>query len=79
MLSRILLLFFVFMVSGSEILLAQQTPPIEAGVSRELARWRAAHYKDVRYKLNLTLEKMSPRLKGTIEISLKNDADTIVL
>lgn len=45
-----------------------QTPPIEPGVSHELAKWRAAHYSDVRYKLNLTLEKMSPVLKGTIEV-----------
>ncbi len=45
-----------------------QGPPIEAGVSKALAEWRAAHYSDVRYKLNLTLEKMSPVLKGTIEI-----------
>ncbi|MCC6330145.1 MAG: hypothetical protein IT174_16660 [Acidobacteria bacterium] len=48
-----------------------QTPPIEPGVSLELAKWRAAHYSDVRYKLNLTLEKMSPVLKGTIEIRVK--------
>ncbi len=48
-----------------------QTPPIEPGVSQELARWRAARYSDVRYKLNLTLEKMSPVLKGTIEIRVK--------
>ena len=45
-----------------------QAPAIEPGVSQELARWRAARYSDVRYKLNLTLEKMSPVLKGTIEI-----------
>src|SRR5690606_14462235 len=43
-------------------------PPIEPGVSTELARWRAERYSDVRYKLNLTLEKMSPVLKGTMEI-----------
>ncbi|MCC7308371.1 MAG: hypothetical protein IT173_12455 [Acidobacteria bacterium] len=48
-----------------------QTPPIEPGVSLELAKWRAAHYSDARYKLNLTLEKMSPVLKGTIEIRVK--------
>ncbi len=48
-----------------------QTPPIEPGVSHELAKWRAAHYSDVRYKLNLTLEKMSPVLKGTIEVRVK--------
>ena len=45
-----------------------QTPPIEPGVSQQLARWRAGRYSDVRYKLNLTLEKMSPVLKGTIEV-----------
>ncbi|HMS10826.1 MAG TPA: hypothetical protein PKE66_15180, partial [Pyrinomonadaceae bacterium] len=43
-------------------------PSIEPGVPLELAKWRAAHYSDVRYKLNLTLEKMSPVLKGTMEI-----------
>jgi len=48
--------------SGSDL------PTIEPGVSQELAKWRAAHYSDIRYKLNLTLEKMSPVLKGTIEI-----------
>jgi aminopeptidase N len=46
-------------------------PPIEPGVSHELAKWRAARYSDVRYKLNLTLEKMSPVLKGTIEIHVR--------
>src|SRR5882724_5188009 len=50
---------------------AAQMPPIEPGVSHDLAIWRAAHYSDVRYKLNLTLEKMSPVLKGTIEIRVK--------
>ena len=47
---------------------AASLPPIEPGVSLELAKWRAARYSDVRYKLNLTLEKMSPVLKGTMEI-----------
>ncbi len=47
-----------------------QQPPIEPGVSHELAIWRAKHYSDVRYGLNLTLEKMSPVLKGEINIGL---------
>ncbi len=51
--------------------LSQAPLPIEPGVSQELAQWRAAHYSDVRYKLNLTLEKMSPVLKGTIEIRVR--------
>ncbi|MEQ1922635.1 MAG: M1 family aminopeptidase, partial [Pyrinomonadaceae bacterium] len=50
---------------------SQSGPPIEPGVSQALAQWRAARYSDVRYKLNLTLEKMSPVLKGTIEIRVK--------
>ena len=48
-----------------------QMPKLEPGVSQELARWRAAHYSDVRYRLNLTLEKMAPVLKGTIEIRVR--------
>jgi len=52
-----------------------QVPVIEPGVSHDLAIWRAAHYSDVRYKLNLTLEKMSPVLKGTMEIRVKLSAD----
>lgn len=48
-----------------------QTPPIEPGVSQALAKWRAANYSDVRYRLNLTLEKGAPLMKGEIEISVK--------
>src|SRR5687768_5603076 len=73
-----LLLMTLFTVIASQA----QTPPIVAGVSHDLARWRAAHYSDVRYKLDLTLEKMSPVLKGTIEIRVRvvgatvSDAET---
>jgi hypothetical protein len=45
-----------------------QTPPIDAGVSQTLAKWRSANYSDVRYKLNITLEKGAPLMKGDIEI-----------
>ncbi len=48
-----------------------QPPQIGTGVSHELAKWRAARYSDVRYKLNLTLEKMSPVLKGTMEVRVR--------
>src|SRR4028118_783522 len=48
-----------------------QTPTIETGVSQTLAKWRAANYSDVRYKLNLTLEKGAPLMNGEIEISVK--------
>src|SRR5687768_9496702 len=45
-----------------------QTPPLEPGVSQTLAKWRAANYSDVRYKLNITLEKGAPLMRGEIEI-----------
>jgi len=47
---------------------AQTAPPIETGVSQTLAKWRAANYSDVRYKLNITLEKGAPLMRGDIEI-----------
>src|SRR5690349_21230058 len=67
MLLKLLPISLVFMA----VSVAAQMPPIEPGVSHDLAIWRAAHYSDVRYKLSLTLEKMSPVLKGTIEIRVK--------
>ncbi|MGI8670590.1 MAG: M1 family aminopeptidase, partial [Aridibacter sp.] len=50
---------------------ARTMPPIEKGVSQTMAKWRAANYSDVRYKLNLTIEKKAPTLKGSIEIFVK--------
>ncbi|HSK70512.1 MAG TPA: M1 family aminopeptidase, partial [Pyrinomonadaceae bacterium] len=76
MLSRFLIFAFVFTMAVSSF---AQNNLIEPGVPQTLAKWRAANYSDVRYKLNLTLEKMSPVLKGTIEVSLKNNADQIIL
>ncbi len=63
-----MLLKLPFVVLFFAVTVFSQVPAIEPGVSQELAKWRAAHYSDVRYKLNLTLEKMSPVLKGTMEI-----------
>ncbi len=66
---RIVLVTFLFAmgVSAQNV----EMPPEGAlvpGVSRELAKWRAERYSDVLYKLDLTLEKMSPVLRGTVEI-----------
>ncbi len=68
---KILILLAALLVPMAAFTQTTSVPPIESGVSLELAKWRAAHYSDVRYKLNLTLEKMSPVLKGTIEIRVK--------
>ena len=65
---RYLILILILASLGFSQNTPVDSPPLEAGVSHTLAKWRAAHYSDVRYKLNLTLEKMSPVLKGTIEI-----------
>ena len=67
----ILFLILLIMIFSNAELNAQTMPPLESGVSQALAKWRAANYSDVRYKLNLTLEKMSPTLEGTIEINVK--------
>ncbi|MCB1023258.1 MAG: hypothetical protein KDB79_02640, partial [Acidobacteria bacterium] len=68
---------FILMAAASTF--SQTMPPLEPGVSQKLAIWRAANYSDVRYKLNLTIEKNAPTLKGTIEISVKSKANRIVL
>jgi aminopeptidase N len=75
----IFLLTMIFMTTLSTCAQNPPPPPIEPGVPQTLAKWRAKHYSDVRYKLNLTLEKGAPALKGTIEIVLQNSADRIVL
>jgi aminopeptidase N len=70
LLSTFLLVMCALTVSA-QAPIGPQMPLITPGVSHDLAIWRAAHYSDIRYKLNLTLEKMSPILKGTIEIRVK--------
>ena len=52
-----------------------------AGVPRELARQRAAHYRDVRYSLDLTLAPGAETLKGreTITVTLDKAAGDLVL
>ncbi len=68
MILRFLILAFVFIMTTSTF---AQTPPIEPGVSHDLAIWRAANYSDVRYKLDITLEKGAPLMTGDIEIRVK--------
>jgi aminopeptidase N len=63
---RVCLLILILAVAAYS-----QMTAIEPGVSQELAKWRSVQYSNISYKLNLTLEKMSPVLRGTIEISLK--------
>ena len=68
--------FILFVMTFN--LFAQSTPlPLQTGVSRELAKWRAANYSDVRYKLNITLEKGAPLMKGNIEIRVNLSDEAI--
>ena len=63
-----MLLKILFVIVLLSMTIFSQTPPVEPGVSQTLAKWRAANYSDVRYKLNITLEKGAPLMKGDIEI-----------
>ncbi|HLM54538.1 MAG TPA: M1 family aminopeptidase [Pyrinomonadaceae bacterium] len=51
------------------------------GVSRQLARWRAAHYRDVRYALSVRLEPGAAMMRGglTIKVTLDAAAGDLVL
>src|SRR6266404_860784 len=51
------------------------------GVPRELARWRAQHYSNVSYDLNIDITAGSELLKGTevIHVTLDGDADRLIL
>ena len=51
------------------------------GVPRELARWRAEHYRDVHYSLSISLTPGAPMLKGWTEIrvTLAEGTDQIIL
>lgn len=71
-----MLLRFLLITFFTTMTVFSQQPTIEPGVSRDLARWRAAKYSDVRYGLNLTLEKKSPVLKGVMEIRVTVHGDS---
>ncbi len=47
-----------------------QQPAVEPGVPAALAKWRAANYSDIRYKLDIRLEKGAPLMTGSLEISV---------
>jgi aminopeptidase N len=56
-------------------------PPIEPGISRELAQWRAQHYLNVRYALRLRLAEREDRVRGSlaIRVTLPARAPDLVL
>ncbi len=69
-------LLFVFICGALHVTTAHgatQTESPGAGVPRELARWRAEHYKDVRYTLDITLAPAAAMLKGHERITVTLD------
>jgi len=53
---------------------------LEAGVSRDLARWRAANYRDVRYALSVDLAAGADIARGTLEarVTLPKSVDLVL-
>src|SRR5215213_12356 len=51
----------------------------QPGVARDLARFRAAHYSNVRYKLQIELAAGAEMLKGAEEIRVTLDAEVTEL
>ena len=60
---------------------AERNADPEPGVSRSLARWRADHYSNVRYALQIEIAAGAPLLKGReeIRVTLDGQADQLVL
>jgi aminopeptidase N len=54
---------------------ARRAADPEPGVAHSLARFRAAHYSDVRYVLNFAVTPGEPLLRGTAEIHVRLDGE----
>jgi aminopeptidase N len=50
--------------------LAQKPPPPEPGVPLELARWRAQHYREPRYAIDLRIDARQRRVFGRLALTL---------
>lgn len=66
----------VFFTRASAQDSSPQTPDPESGIPRELARWRAAHTRDVRYALRVEIASGADRLRGEVTISFRLDDTT---
>jgi aminopeptidase N len=49
----------------------QPPPRLEPGVSLELARWRAQHYRDLRYSLEARIDSRARRFAGRLGITVR--------
>ena len=59
---------------------AQPAPRLEPGVSQELAKWRAAQYRDLRYAIELRLDERRQTVAGqlALRVALPRRADLIL-
>src|SRR5205085_3284791 len=75
-----LTLAIFFLIACSMMSFAEQSD-FASGVPRDLARWRVAHYSDVRYALSVRVDAGAPVMRGTeeIRVTLDNTADRIIL
>jgi aminopeptidase N len=78
---RMLFISMLMALASSALHGAERDANPEPGVSRSLARWRAAHYSNVRYALNIAITPGAPLLRGTeeIRVTLDDEADQLVL
>jgi len=58
---------------------ALSLPPLEPGVSLQLAQWRAKHYRDIRYALHIQLVEGSGLLHGKLAIVVNTPAKPVDL
>ena len=59
---------FLLVAACSAPAQAQTPPRLEPGVSQELARWRARHYRNPRYDLRLRLDESKDAVAGRLEL-----------
>jgi aminopeptidase N len=70
--------FIILFIYGALECVAAETNGLkdpEPGVARDLARWRAAHYSNVRYALDVDLRPGAEALKGKLEIRVVLDRE----
>jgi aminopeptidase N len=61
----------VLLAASMSAPLAQPAPRLELGVSQELARWRARHYANLRYALELRLDAAKANAAGRLDLTLE--------
>jgi aminopeptidase N len=72
--SRLIFVCVLMILAGCSVLCAaEQNADPQPGVARELSRFRAAHYSNVRYTLSIELMPNASLVKGTEEIRVVLD------